>query len=98
NNWALLDFNDKDQEGNNKIREIVVDYDLKHELGKLKVKEIKGEDEKFALLHRLERGMRVPVTLRNDRKDQVYFIQADPVRKSNSIFESSDSSVTVAPI
>lgn len=75
--WIQLDFNDKDAQGNYRIKEFDTSfgYDLKKVLSTLPTKELQESNTDYQLLDNLKQGSRQAVSFLQDGGEQRYYIE-----------------------
>ena len=78
--WIQLDFNDKDAQGNYRIKEFHASfgYDLEKVLRALPIKEIQEKATDYQLLDNLKQGSRQAVSFLREGREQRYYIEANP--------------------
>lgn len=98
-NWVKIDFNDKKANGEYVIKEYGGNYgfDLERVLSELPIKR-SDELSLFRLKSDLERGFREAVTFLRDGIEQTFYIQADPQRKSVTIYDENSKKITLNSI
>jgi hypothetical protein len=96
--WIQLDFNDKDADGNYRIKEFhsSLGYDLEKVLQTLPIKEMRESNRTYELLEKLKTGSREAVSFLRDGKEQRYFIEANPQFKSVNIYDEHSRKITIA--
>ena len=96
--WLQLDFNDKDAQGNNRVKEFhsSFGYDLEKVLQDLPIKELRERATAYQLLDRLKQGSREAVSFLQDGKEQRYFIEANPQFKSVNIYDEHSRKITLS--
>lgn len=87
-NWQQLDFNDRDANGNFRMKQFHLGYgfDMSAALQKLNLKEMKNGTAKDQLLARLANGEKVEVNIRMDGKEHKINIEANPQFKTMNIY------------
>ena len=87
--WIQLDFNDKDNAGNFKIKTFPpgYGYDLLQGIKNLPLKEYQTIEGMEVLIKSLAAGNRQEATLLNDSKEQKIFLEANPQSRSINIFD-----------
>ncbi len=99
NAWLQLDFNEKDESGNHKIKMIhqAYGFNLESELAKHPIKELNDLATKERLMQSLERGNLRQVTfVRGDRVDNM-FIEANPQFKTLNLYDARLKKVYQGP-
>ena len=83
NAWLRLNFDEKDNHGNNKVQQFTdgYGYDIRKLVGQYPL-ELKYDDSFANIVKSLEKGNRTPVTFVFDGKKQDGFIEANPKFKS----------------
>jgi len=97
-NWIQLDLNDKDAQGNNRVKEFPSSYgfDLERVLQDLPIKELRNQSTAYQLLDKLKQGSREAVSFLQDNREYRYYIEANPQFKSVSIFDEHSRKVTLS--
>ncbi len=95
--WMQLDFNDKDQQGNFRIKQFHADYgyNLEKALQQLPLKELLNKSETDKLQSELKNGSRVSVSFVKDGKEQRFYIEANPQFKSVNIYDEHSRKITL---
>lgn len=95
--WMQLDFNDKDQQGNFRIKQFHSNYgyDLEKSLQQLPLKELQNRNEIDKLQSELKNGNRVSVSFMKDGKEQRFYIEANPQFKSVNIYDEHSRKITL---
>lgn len=95
--WLQLDFNDKDQQGNFRIKQFHSDYgyDLEKALQQLPLKELLNKSEADKLQSELKNGNRVSVSFMKDGNEQRFYIEANPQFKSVNIYDDHSRKITL---
>lgn len=96
--WVQLDFNDKDPQGNYRIKEFQsgYGYDLEKILQQLPLKELLNKSEADKLQDALKQGGRQSVSFIKDGNEQRYYIEANPQFKSVNIYDEHSRKITLA--
>lgn len=96
--WIQLDFNDKDPQGNYRIKQFTstYGYDLQKELQQLPLKELLNKEQTEKLLDALTNGKRESVSFLKDGKERQYYIEANPQFKSVNIYDGHSRKVTLS--
>ncbi len=96
--WLQLDFNDKDAQGNYRVKEFHSTYgfDLEKVLQNLPIKEAQDRLTAYQLLDRLKQGSRESVSFLQDGREQRYFIEANPQFKSVNIYDEHSRKITLS--
>lgn len=83
--WITLDLNDKDTDGNFRVKEFpqYYGYEVQKALGEFPISEMKSAPERNKLIQDLKDGKRREVTI-NDRK---YFVEANPQFRTINIYD-----------
>lgn len=98
--WLQLDSNDKDTQGNYRIRELTNTsvISLTDTLNVLPFKELSDENERMKLQTALKRGDRVPLTLLKAGHQQRFYIEANPRLRSVNLLDENKQSVSLAEL
>jgi hypothetical protein len=90
--WKQLDFNDKDSEGNLRVKTFLPGYgfDLEKALSELPIK----ETERAGLLQKLKDGNLVETKLQINNKEIVYFLDANPQKKEVALYNQAGEKIT----
>lgn len=93
--WMQLDFNDKDTQGNFRVKEFhhSYGYELEKALRQLPLKESLNEGQIAGLLEQLKNGDRVSVVLKGV-KDQECYIEANPQFRTINIYDEHFRKIT----
>lgn len=96
--WIQLDFNDKDAQGNYRVKEFhsSFGYDLLKVLQDLPIKELQEKDTANQLLDRLKQGSREAVSFLRDGRAYRYYIEANPQFKSVNIYDEHSKKITLS--
>lgn len=91
NAWVQLDFNEKDQHDNHKVKQYTSNYgyDLDKTLSRYPIKELSDEQQKNQLVKSLKAGDVVPVTFSIQGKEDKMFVEANPQYKTLNLYDSS---------
>lgn len=94
--WMQLDFNDKDANGNFRMKEFHsgYGYNLQKILQQLPLKELLNESEANKLHDSLKNGNRVAVSFIKNGNEQRYYIEANPQFKSINIYDEHARKLT----
>lgn len=95
--WMQLDFNDRDAQGNYRVKEFHTDYGFKIEsvINRLPLKELQSNGEADKLYRALNQGTRYAVSFMKDGNEQRYYIEANPQFKSVNIYDEHSRKVTL---
>ncbi|MBN9349263.1 MAG: hypothetical protein J0H55_01140 [Chitinophagaceae bacterium] len=95
--WMQLDFNDKDANGNFRMKEFHsgYGYNLQKILQQLPLKELLNESEANKLHDALKNGNRVAVSFIKNGNEQRYYIEANPQFKSVNIYDEHARKITL---
>jgi hypothetical protein len=95
--WMQLDFNDKDANGNFRMKEFHsgYGYNLEKVLQQLPLKELLNESEANKLHDALKNGNRVAVSFIKNGNEQRYYIEANPQFKSVNIYDEHARKITL---
>jgi uncharacterized protein YfaP (DUF2135 family) len=93
-----LDLNDKDSNGNYRIKEFHsgYGYDLEKALQQLPLKERSNKNEADKLQDALKQGSRQSVILIKNGNEHRFYIEANPQFKSVNIYDEHSRKVTLA--
>lgn len=96
--WMQLDFNDKDMQGNFKVREFHAGYgyDLMKALQQLPLKDLQEQRQTEKLLEGLKTGNRQAVSFVKDGKEQRFYIEANPQHKSINIYDEHAKKISLS--
>jgi hypothetical protein len=88
NAWIQLNFDEKDQHGNYKVRQYHrrYGYDLEKTLEQYPIRELKHEELRANLLRSLRKGNQHPVSFDKNTKTERMFIEANPQFKTINIY------------
>ena len=86
--WIQLDFDNKDKNGNNEVKQYHENYgyDLKAAVGKFSVTEMDSGEKEKSLMQSLQKGNIQSVTIGLNGESQKMFIEANPQYKTVNIF------------
>lgn len=95
--WMQLDMNDKDRNGNFRIKEFHsgYGYDLEKTLQQLPLKELLDKNDADNLRDVLRQGNRQSVSFIKDGNEQRYYIEANPQFKSLNIYDEHSRKITL---
>lgn len=95
--WMQLDFNDKDTQGNCRIKQFHprYGYNLEKVLQQLPLKELLDKEEADKLQKGLKDGNRISVSFLKDGKEQQFYIEANPQFKSVNIYDEHYRKITL---
>jgi hypothetical protein len=87
--WVQLDFQNKDKHNNFEVKQFHENYafDLKGEVGKYAIVELKDAEKEKALMQSLQKGNIQSVTIEKDGSTQKMFMQANPQFKSVTLYD-----------
>ncbi|MFW0738814.1 hypothetical protein [Flavobacterium sp. T12S277] len=96
--WIQLDLNDKDSNGNHRIKEFHsgYGYDLEKAVLQLPLKELSNKTEADKLKDALKQGNRQPVTLIKNGNEHRFYIEANPQFKSVNIYDEHSRKITLS--
>lgn len=96
--WIQFDLNDKDSNGNYRIKEFHsgYGYDLEKALDQLPLKELSNKTGTDRLQDALRQGSREPVTLIKNENEHQFYIEASPQFKSLNIYDEHLRKITFA--
>ena len=97
NTWMQLDFNDKDANGNFRLKHFQSDYgyDLEKVLQQLPLKELLNRAESDKLQEALKNGNRTSVSFLKDGKEQRLYIEANPQFKTLNIYDEHSGKISL---
>lgn len=95
--WMQLDFNDKDPQGNFRIKQFHqgYGYNLEKVLQQLPLKELLNREEADKLQKGLKDGNRISVSFLKDGKEKQFYIEANPQFKSVNIYDEHYRKITL---
>lgn len=95
--WMQLDFNDKDANGNFRMKEFHsgFGYNLEKVLQQLPLKELLNQSEADKLHDALKNGNRFAVSFTKNGNEQRYYIEANPQFKSVNIYDEHARKLTL---
>jgi hypothetical protein len=95
--WMQLDFNDKDANGNFRMKEFHsgFGYNLEKVLQQLPLKELLNQSEADKLHDALKNGNRFAVSFTKNGNEQRYYIEANPQFKSVNIYDEHARKITL---
>lgn len=95
--WVQLDFNDKDTNGNFRMKEFHsgYGYNLEKVLQQLPLKELFNKSEADKLHDALKNGNRLAVNFIKNGNEQRYYIEANPQFKSVNVYDEHARKVTL---
>ncbi len=87
--WIKLDFNDKDAEGNHKVKRFLPDYgfDLERSLATLNLNELRWTESREKLIAALKNGDRKEVSMNIDGDEKKIFIEANAQTRSFNFYD-----------
>lgn len=96
--WMQLDLNDRDSNGNYRIKKFYPGYgfDLEKTLRRLPIRELKYPEQTRQLLKDLSSGKRMEVTLVNGNKQQQITIEANPQYKTLNLYNEKGKGISMA--
>lgn len=96
--WIQLDLNDKDAQGNYRVKEFHAFYgfDLEKTLEALPLKELKQKAATDNLLYDLKQGNREEVSFIKDGKEQRYYIEANPQLRTVNIYDEHSRKISLS--
>lgn len=96
--WLQLDLNDKDAQGNYRIKEFhnTYGFDLEKTLRQLPLMELQEKTSADKLSEELQKGSRQAVSFIKNGKEQRYYIEANPQFKSVNIYDEHSRKITLA--
>src|SRR4051812_17721465 len=88
--WLKLDLNQKDEHNNYKMDRYHQNYgfDLKKELAKYPIREVKNPDALEMLVKSLEKGNRQSVSFEKNGSEEKLFIRANPKERAIDVFDN----------
>lgn len=95
--WFQFDLNDKDVDGNYRLKEFQESYgySIEKDLSRLSLK-ISDPSELTAMISSLKEGSREEVTILADQTEQKIFIEADPHHKCLIVYSENLKKVSLA--
>mgnify|MGYP001084978797 CR=1 FL=1 len=95
--WIQLDFNDKDAQGNFRVKQFHTEYgyDIDKVLQQLPLKELLNKGEADKLKEALKNGDKASVSFVKDGKEQRFYIEANPQFKSVNIYDEHSRKITL---
>ncbi|HET7117752.1 MAG TPA: hypothetical protein VFI29_14760 [Hanamia sp.] len=95
--WLQLDFNDKDQQGNFRVKQFHADYgyDIDKVLQQLPLKELLNKEEEVRLKEALKNGHKALVSFMKDGREQRFYIEANPQFKSVNIYDEHSRKISL---
>lgn len=92
--WIQLDFNDRDEKGNFRIRDYRTgpQYDLIEKLKELPLKPISPEEEK-KIVENLKAGERTSVSFSMDGVEKRFYIEANPQFRNITIYDEHSKKI-----
>ncbi|KFF16590.1 hypothetical protein [Flavobacterium hydatis] len=96
--WTQLDLNDKDVNGNHRIKEFHsgYGYNLERAVQELPLKELSNKTSACKLQDGLRQGNRELVTLLKNGKEHQFYIEANPQFKSVNIYDGHSKKIALA--
>ncbi|HUH19372.1 hypothetical protein [Albibacterium sp.] len=87
--WLKIDFENKDDKGNHKLKQFSEQYgyDLEKTLSNFPIKEMGSEEQKLMLISSLKKGNVQQVTMERDGSQSKYFIEAVPQYKNINVYD-----------
>lgn len=94
--WVQLDFNDRDEKGNFRIRDYRTgpQYDLIEKLKELPLKPISPEEEK-KIVENLKAGERTSVSFSMDGVEKRFYIEANPQFRNITIYDEHSKKIAM---
>lgn len=94
--WVKLDLNDKDTEGNYRVKEFnqSYGYDVEKSLKELPIKEMNNKQEREKLIADLKNGKQSQVTIGNKK----YNVEANPQFKTVNIYDENSQKMSKAEV
>ena len=96
--WIQLDLNDKDADGNHRIKEFHsgYGYDLEKAVQQLPLKELSNKTQADKLKDALKQGNRQSITLIKNGNEHRFYIEANPQFKSVNIYDEHSRKITLS--
>lgn len=96
--WIQLDFNDRDAEGQYRIKQFPVAYgfDVDQKIRSLPIKELLDQRERSRLVGALKAGSCQAVTFIKDGNERRCYIEANPQFRSVNIYDEHSRKITLA--
>lgn len=87
--WIKIDFENKDDKGNYKLKQFSEQYgyDLEKVLSNFPIKEMGNEEQQLRLVSSLKKGNVQQVTMERDGNQSKYFIEAVPQYKNINVYD-----------
>jgi hypothetical protein len=87
--WIQLDFNNKDKNNNNEVKQYHENYgyDLKAAVSKFAISELNDPEKEKALMQSLQKGNTQSVTVEKDGSIHKMFIEANPQYKTVNLYD-----------
>ena len=94
--WIQLDFNDRDEKGNFRIRDYRTgtQYDLREKLKEFPSKPLSPEEEK-KIVENLKAGERTSVSFSVDGVEKRFYIEANPQFRNITIYDEHSKKITL---
>jgi hypothetical protein len=91
NAWLQLDFNEKDQHGNYKVKQFHENYgyNLEMKLKEIPAKELTDNEKTNQLIRSLKKGNRPSVTIEKNGEEQKVMLEANPQYKTINLYNSN---------
>lgn len=91
--WIKLDLNDKDAEGNHKVKRFLNDFgfDLEKSLDALKIKESRMQESKEQLMTALKNGEKKEVVINVAGKDKAVFIEVNAQMRTFNLYDKDNA-------
>lgn len=98
--WMQFDLNDKDSNGNYRVKEFHsrYGYDLEKTLRQLPLKELSSKTEADKLLDALKQGNRQSIILVKNGNEHQFYIEANPQFKTVNIYDEHSRKITLATV
>ncbi|HWI93878.1 MAG TPA: hypothetical protein VNT20_21510 [Flavisolibacter sp.] len=90
NAWIQLDFKEKEENGNYKMKQFHENYgyDLEGSLKAFPIKELQNEQQSERLLMSLQKGNVQSVTMAAGGREQMFFVEANPQYKTVTVYDA----------
>lgn len=96
--WLQIDFNDKDSQGNHKVKEFKGNYDLESALNNINSRGLRNPLFQDKFLQQLQNGDRIQFESSLNGKKQQMFAQAAPGKQGIEVMDSSGKNVDLLQI
>lgn len=95
--WQMLDFNDRDKDGNVPLKKMVIpEFDILEKLKELPLKKF-SEQQKREITTALEKGEKVNVNFISQGQKKEYFLEVNPLLRKIDIYDG-DKKVSITDL